>query len=83
MPDNSDLISTQIAADKLGVKHRQVLNLINDGLLPATRVGRAWIIRRSDLAKVPKIRKPGPKPKVRRSRSPRMEKPDATAAPRP
>ena len=65
MPKPGDIIDVKEAAKLLGVKHRQALNLINDGILPATRMGRFFVIRRADLAKVPKDRKPGPKPKKR------------------
>jgi excisionase family DNA binding protein len=60
---NDELISVAQAGEVLGITHRHVHNLIADGLLPATRIGRAFAIRRADLAKVPRDRKPGPKPK--------------------
>jgi excisionase family DNA binding protein len=58
-----DLIGTTQAGKVLGVTDRQVLNLIKDGILPAQQIAGSYIIRRADLAKVPKDRKPGPKPK--------------------
>lgn len=61
-PAPSDLISVSEAAKALGLGERQVRNLCEDAILPAVKVGRGWIIKRSDLAKVPKDRKPGPKP---------------------
>jgi excisionase family DNA binding protein len=61
--DASDFIDSTEAGKILGVGRRQVLNLIASGVLPASRIGNSYIIRRSDLAKVPKSRKPGPKPK--------------------
>jgi excisionase family DNA binding protein len=57
------LIGVVEAAELLGIQRRQVNNLIRDGRLPADKIGNAYIIRRVDLAKVPKNRKPGPKPK--------------------
>jgi excisionase family DNA binding protein len=65
MSKDSDngVIGVAEAAKSLKVTPRQVRNLIADGLLPAQKVGRDYIIKRSDLAKVPKGRKPGPKPK--------------------
>jgi excisionase family DNA binding protein len=60
-PDQN--ISVPEAAEALGFTTRHVHNLIADGLLPAERVGKVFIIKRSDLAKVPKDRKPGPKAK--------------------
>jgi excisionase family DNA binding protein len=59
----ADFISVSEAAAILGVTDRQIRNLIADGILPAQQVGRAYVIRRADLARVPKDRKPGPKPK--------------------
>jgi excisionase family DNA binding protein len=62
MAHGDEIISVEQAAAVLGVTPRQVRNLIADGLLPAKKVGRDYIINRSDLDKVPKDRKPGPKP---------------------
>ncbi len=59
---DSSLIGVAAAADLLGVSPRQVRNLIKDGLLPAEKLGRDYVIRSADVAKVPKDRKPGPKP---------------------
>jgi len=58
-----DIISVPQAAKMLGVKDRQVRYLITTGALAATMFGGTYAIRRADLAKVPKERKPGPKPK--------------------
>ncbi len=63
MEKSADLIGVAEAASSLGVSPRQVRNLIASGLLPASKLGRDYIIRRADLKNVPKIRKPGPKPK--------------------
>ena len=51
------------AAAELKVTPAQVYNMIRSGLLPAQKPGRDYVIRRADLAKVPKVRKRGPKPK--------------------
>lgn len=61
----SEFISTIEAAQSLGVTAQQVRNLIASGALPAQKAARDFIIRRSDLAKVPKVRKRGPKPKAK------------------
>jgi excisionase family DNA binding protein len=61
-PPASEFVAVVDAAKTLGVTTRQVRNLCENGTLPATKVGRDWIIKRSDLVSVPKIRKPGPKP---------------------
>jgi hypothetical protein len=42
---------------------RPVQRPVAGGLLPAGKVASATLIRRSDVAKVPKVRKPGPKRK--------------------
>lgn len=59
----TDLLDTTEAGKALGISRRQVLNLIKSGVLSAERIGNSHVIRRADLAKVPKARKPGPKSK--------------------
>lgn len=44
------MITTQQAADKLGLSLRRVQALITAGRLPASKVGRDWLIRPQDLA---------------------------------
>ena len=51
-------INTKEAAKLLGVNDSRVRQLILAGRLPAQKVGRDWIIRERDLAKVAD-RKPG------------------------
>ena len=63
MAKENPILNVADASEVLGVLPRQVRNLITNGVLPAEKVGRDYIIRRSDLAKVPKDRKPGPKAK--------------------
>jgi excisionase family DNA binding protein len=59
-----DELTAQQVAERLGVTVRRVQAMIKDGRLPATRFGRALVIRESDLALVAD-RKAGrpPKPK--------------------
>lgn len=57
------IVDADEAGRILGVTGRQVRNLINDGVLRGKRIGRSFAIVRADLAKVPKVRKRGPKPK--------------------
>jgi hypothetical protein len=57
------LVDIHDAAKSLGVLPRQVRNLITKGMLPAQKLGGSYVIKGTDLAKVPKVRKPGPKPK--------------------
>lgn len=53
-----EYISTQDAADKLGISRSRVLKLIKDKRLPATKLGRDWLIDPDNLALVA-VRKPG------------------------
>jgi len=57
----SEMISTKEAAEELGVTTIRVRALIRDGRLPALKISRDWIIRRSDLDLV-RVRKPGRPP---------------------
>jgi excisionase family DNA binding protein len=56
-------VNVATASKELGISGRQVCRMIVAGKIPAEKVGTNYLIRRSDLAKVPKVRKPGPKPK--------------------
>lgn len=53
-----ELLSTAEAGELLGVSQRRAIQLIESGRLPATRVGKSYIVNRADLAKV-RHRKPG------------------------
>ena len=57
-----DFITTKEAAKKLGVTVRRVQALIKAGRLSAQKMGRDWIIRKTDLDKV-RVRQPGRPPK--------------------
>jgi len=52
------LLSTNEAAQKLGVTSIRVRAMIRDGNLPAKKIGRDYVINESDLELV-KDRKPG------------------------
>lgn len=52
------LISVSEAAEKLGISRWRINQLINEKRLPAKKIGRAYVIKESDLALV-KDRKPG------------------------
>ena len=56
------LLTTKDVAEKLGVSVRRVQAMITDGNLPATKLGRDYVIKESDL-KFVKDRKPGRPPK--------------------
>jgi len=57
------LLSTSEAADKLGVTVGRIQQLIWDGLLPAQKVGRDYVINEDDLKLVENRRKVGRPPK--------------------
>ncbi len=57
-----ELLTTKEAAEKLGVSVRRVQAMITDGSLPASKLGRDYIINASDLTLV-QDRKPGRPPK--------------------
>jgi hypothetical protein len=63
MAKGNEILSATDAGRILGVKSRQLRHLIGQGILPAQKIGNAYVVRRADLAAVPKDRKPGPKPK--------------------
>lgn len=53
-----ELLTTQQAAEKLGVTAGRVRQMVADGALPATRMGRDNFIKLSDL-KLVEGRRPG------------------------
>jgi excisionase family DNA binding protein len=55
------MITVLKAADWMEISPRQVRNLIHQGVVPAKKVGRDFLINGLSLAKVPD-RKPGPRP---------------------
>ena len=44
-----NLLSVMEAAEKLGVSRWRVNQFINDGRLPAQKIGRSYVIKESDL----------------------------------
>ena len=54
----NDLISTKVAAEKLGLSIRRVQALITDGRLPAQKIGNSFVIQEKDLELV-QVRKAG------------------------
>ncbi len=52
------LLTTKETAVKLGVSVRRVQAMITDGSLPATKLGRDYVIKESNL-KLVENRKPG------------------------
>ena len=57
------LISTNEAAERLGITRRRIVALILDGRLTAQKVGRDYVIDEKDL-KLVEDRKPGRPPKA-------------------
>ena len=62
---NDKLLSVLEAATKLNISRWRINQLISNGRLPAQKVGRAYVIKETDLELV-KERTPGrpPKPKA-------------------
>jgi len=67
-----ELLTTQQAAEKLGVSAGRVRQMVADGALPATRMGRDNFIRAVDL-KLVEGRKPGRPRKVEVARTARKK----------
>lgn len=44
-----EYLTTQEAADRLGLSKRQVQTLIKRGQLPAERVGHIWLLKPEDV----------------------------------
>lgn len=49
----SEFVTTQQAAEELGITDSRVRQLVLDGTLPAQKFGRSHMIRRRDLKLVP------------------------------
>jgi excisionase family DNA binding protein len=65
MPNKTTLLTTQQAAESLGVSQRRVRALIASGRLRAHQVGRTWVIRPSSVAALRRMgRRPGRPPKT-------------------
>lgn len=62
----SDQISTTEAGERLGVSRKRINQLIEEGRLPAKKIGKTWIIEADDLELV----------KDRKHGRPRKRKPD-------
>lgn len=55
---NAKLLSVSEAAAKLDISRWRINQLINEGRLPAQKIGRAYVIKEIDLELI-KDRKPG------------------------
>ncbi len=57
------LLSVAEAAERLGLHRTRINQLIRDGALPASRIGRSYVIREVDLELVKERGSPGRPPK--------------------
>lgn len=58
-----ELLTTKQVAERLGISMARVHQLINEGRLPAEKIGRDYLIKEDDL-KLVEDRKPGRPPKT-------------------
>ena len=49
-----ELISTAEVAQRLGIHHYSVCRIIRDGRLRAQKIGKSWVVRSDDVAKLAK-----------------------------
>ncbi len=63
--DLEGILSVQEVADKLDLTRVRVNQLIDEGKLPAKKIGRSYVIKASDLHLVEKRNKAGRPPKVK------------------
>ncbi len=62
MAKKDDLLTTSAAAKEYGYNAEYLRRLANSGDLPAEKLGRDWVIKRSDLlAYIAKVQKKGTK----------------------
>jgi excisionase family DNA binding protein len=61
--EESEPISTTEAAERLGVSRKRVNQFIDQGRLPAKRIGKVWIIDPKDLSLVENRPKKAGRPK--------------------
>jgi len=66
----ANLLTTYQVAKILGVNDSRVRQLIRGGLLPATKLGRDWVIDEHDLDKAVNRRRPGRPKKISQARLP-------------
>ena len=68
---NDDLLTLPEIAEMTGMANPTVRVWVNQGRLPATKVGRQWMVRRGDLEKMLED-----DPRIGRPRNRRAESPD-------
>ena len=64
----SDYVATREAAKIVGLSRCRILQLVNDGRLPAAKVGGAYLFHRAALASFAKTPRKAGRPKMRKSR---------------
>jgi excisionase family DNA binding protein len=74
----TEYLSSEQAAARLGVTRAAINQAIHKGTLPAQRVGRCWIIRAEDVAAY--VVAPGARKTARKTESSRRNAALATAA---
>ena len=47
-----NLVTTKKAADRLGVTTRRIRAMIDAGIIPATKIGRDWMVDPEDIEAV-------------------------------
>lgn len=60
MPEGAHLLTTQQAAERLGLHRKTVARMARDGRLPASKVGQGWRFRADDLDVKPARLSAGP-----------------------
>lgn len=71
-------VSSSEAAEQLGIKRRQVLNLLAAGQLAGHKVGRDWVVYQSSVDAYGRKRKPAGRPPGRAQKQPKSEIPSTT-----
>jgi excisionase family DNA binding protein len=67
MPRDEELLTTQEAADMLGVSARRIRQAIAEGQLKAAKVGPQWIISEKAVKDFDKKRRPVGRPSMDKS----------------
>lgn len=65
-----NLLTTQQAAERLGISQPRIYQLIGEGRLPAQKLGRDYVIDEKDLKLVENRPSPGRPPKAKTEKHP-------------
>ncbi|MET0466893.1 MAG: helix-turn-helix domain-containing protein [Chitinophagaceae bacterium] len=69
-----NLLTTQQAAERLGISQPRIYQLISEGRLPAQKIGRDYVINEDDLKLVEVRPKVGRPPKAKTETSSKVSK---------